>query len=72
MDLPSDAAYGGLPHGSLALAPAAAPGTWTFAFREADNSGASGTIVATTDGHRRLDPSAVRDIVVVVRYQVGA
>jgi hypothetical protein len=65
-------AFAGMPHGGVGYgASPEALGAWSVAFREADNVGVSPTLVVEVDGHRRLDPAAVTDLIVAVRYRVG-
>jgi hypothetical protein len=70
IDLESDTRYyGGVPHNPETLGITGVVGAWTLAFVEADNASALSAVVITTNGHTRLDPAAVRDLVLVVHYQ---
>jgi hypothetical protein len=72
VDLPSAAgAFDGMPHGSVSFPAGQPPGEWQVVFREAGNTGASATIVVDADGHRRIDPDAVHDLLVVFHYRVS-
>ncbi|MDH5675760.1 MAG: neuraminidase-like domain-containing protein [Myxococcales bacterium] len=63
--------FGGLPHDGAALAPAKKLGDWTVTFKEAANTGAAASVVTVTNGHRRLNPNDVRDLIIVFRYTVS-
>ncbi|WP_437962142.1 neuraminidase-like domain-containing protein [Sorangium sp. So ce119] len=72
--LPSIAdAFDGLPHGVSNYGPAGAGvGTWTLRFSEADNGAVADGIIASVNGHTRLLPASVSDLIVLVRYNTGA
>ncbi len=46
-------------------------GAWTVAFREADNAAVAVGTVVNAAGHLRLNPAAVKDLLVAIRYKVG-
>jgi len=64
--------FGGIPRGHLVFGGApVALGDWSVAFRESDNASASSTVVIDENGHRRLDPSKVLDLVAIFRYRIA-
>jgi hypothetical protein len=67
------AQFGGLPHAiaNYGTSSSKPPGTWTLLFDEADNPTATAAgVVITVNGHRRLNPAAIRDLFVAVRFRV--
>ena len=64
---------GGMPHnGPHSYDPTKQLGEWMFTFNEADNESAAATVVVSEAGHRRLNSSDVRDLVIAFRYKVSA
>ena len=63
---------GGLPHASHSYGNATkAPGTWVVAFEEAVGAEAAPSAVVSVGDHWRLDPAAVQDLILVLRYKVA-
>jgi hypothetical protein len=62
--------FDGMPHGAITWAAPQGLGDWSIAFVEADNAGASPTVVTEVDGHRRLDADAIDDLLVAIHYRV--
>jgi len=73
IDLQSvNAEMGGLPHGGHGYGNATKdPGDWVITFKEADNAAAAPSAVSGVNGHQRLNPAAVEDLILVLRYKVA-
>ena len=70
-DLTSSAEFGGLPHGIVNYGTSPKPtGDWTLLFDETDNTAVAAGVVITVNGRRRLNPAAIRDLFVSVRFRV--
>ncbi|MBB3189318.1 neuraminidase-like domain-containing protein [Halomonas cerina] len=70
--LSSDAGeFGGLPHDGAPFGGTKNLGDWTVTFKEAANIGAAASVVSVTNGHHRLNPNDVRDLLIVFRYTVS-
>jgi hypothetical protein len=64
--------FGGMPHGDRSYGSASKGlGNWTVTFDENANAGAAPSVVSITDGHLRLNPKHVRDLLIVFRYELG-
>jgi hypothetical protein len=63
--------FGGLPHDDVSYGTSLrTTGDFTVSFIEADNAGVAPAVVIDVGGRRRINPAAVRDLFVVVRYKV--
>lgn len=74
IDLESiDTEYGRLPHGGLGYGEKTKVkdlGDWIVTFKEADNEAAAPSVVYGVNDHKRLNPSAVEDLIMMLRYKV--
>ena len=72
VELASTTELGGLPHG-IAQYGSSSPrptGAWSVLFDEADNAAVAAGIVIMVNGRRRLNPAALRDLFVAVRFKL--
>ncbi len=66
----TDDEFGGLPHGPCSFdSNGFNVGAWSIQFREVDDREAEGVVIDVA-GHKRIDPEAVNDLLIVLRYRV--
>ena len=71
LELPSVAGdLDGLPRGARDYATPEGLGEWAVSFPESDNAGVAAGIVHDVAGYRRLNPSAVDDLLIALRYRL--
>ena len=63
--------FGGIPHDKTLFGSKKNLGDWTVTFRESVNTSAASSVVSVSNGHHRLNPDDIRDLLIVFRYTVS-